>query len=402
LVENRVVLAVEESRAAAILFAKPRQESGNGHVLIAPPGAGNIGDQAMVEAFVANVDGPVTVVVRRDGDVSEMPADLQERVTELVLPGLLYGLPHEHLRAMTLLAPVLARSRSLSVIGADIMDGAYWESPSVRRFRLARLASMMGLDTRVIGFSWNASPSRAARRAMVAASSKTDLLVRDPLSAERLRTDGAVRTVSVADIALLTRPRPIDEELDRWITRRREEGRRVVLLNANGLIEATTGMVNTYANLVGSRFADDCAFIAVPHVSRGTPTDVDLARMLEERIGDRDRVIAIDRLLSPGQIASLADRADLAVTGRMHLTVLSTSVGTPVVTVGYQGKVAGLYALIGTDMSIESGPVAREGLLPLVEKALASLPELREAVSAARPAMIELARRNVAGLGRTS
>lgn len=400
-VENRAVLAVEDARAASAIGRVPSSGEATHHVLIAPPGAGNIGDQAMVEAFVEAVDGPVVTVVRRSGDVRPMPTHLQSRVTELVLPGLLYGLPHDHVRDVIRLAPVLARARSLSVVGADIMDGAYWESPSVRRFRVARLAAARGIDSRVLGFSWNAKPSRAARRAMVSASQVVELLARDPASESRLRADGGRRIVPVADIALLTRPRPLPDDIDEWCSAREGEGRRIVLLNANGLIEHETRMIDTFLKLLDASASANCAFLAVPHVSRGTPTDVELALELQRRVGDRARLAAVDRLLSPGEIASLAQRSDLAVTGRMHLTVLSTSVGTPVVTVGYQGKVAGLYELIGTDTMIDGGEPARGGLLALIERAIAELPELAAAVEAARPALLDLARRNVARIEAT-
>ncbi|HEX5858659.1 MAG TPA: hypothetical protein VFY91_11180, partial [Microbacterium sp.] len=67
------------------------------HVLIAPPGAGNIGDQAMVEAFLAAADLPVTVVTRNADDF-RLPGDLAPRATILPLSELFYGQGAGHRR----------------------------------------------------------------------------------------------------------------------------------------------------------------------------------------------------------------------------------------------------------------------------------------------------------------
>ncbi len=405
LAENRLVLAVEDWRGSAILRKAGKSQvpahRSDAHILLAPPGAGNIGDQAMVEAFVASVSGPVLIITRRAGDVREMPQELAERATVVVMPGLLYGLPWQHLRDLQRLAPPLRGALSFSVVGADIMDGAYWESPSVRRFRLARFAAELGVDSRVLGFSWNDAPSPAARREMVRASRALDLLARDPKSVSRLIADGGERVVPVADIALLTEPRPITEiGVEGWCAEQRSEGRRIVLLNANGLIEASSGLVDTYEALINSPVGSSCAFVALPHVSRGVPSDIDLVDALMEKVGDRAEVFPIRRLLSPGEVASLASLADLAVTGRMHLSILSASVGTPTVTVGYQGKVAGFYELLGTSSFINGGAEARRGLLSLIEESLRNLDELTSTVELAREGLRDKARRNVAGLDR--
>jgi polysaccharide pyruvyl transferase WcaK-like protein len=88
----------------------------------------------------------------------------------------------------------------------------------------------------------------------------------------------------------------------------------------------------------------------------------------------------------------------------MHLTILATTVGTPALTIGYQGKVAGLYDALGTDTWIDVDANTPERLLALLDDALARGAELRAAVAEALPLLRDRSRRNLDGLrgGATS
>lgn len=396
-VENRSILAAEERALRRRVARSPAPTSHNGHILIAAPGNGNVGDQAALEAFVAGVEGRVTIVVRRASDLAALPPESEARVQIVPLPGLLYGTPWQAVSAGSRLVELLQNARSLSVIGADVMDGVYWEAPSIRRFRAAGLAAELGLPARILGFSWSEHPTRLARDTMARTSAIVDLCARDPISAARLLADGAVRLTEVADLAFQTRRAPLPEELRTWLTAQRAERRRIVLLNSNGLIERLASTVAAYRDVI-ARAGRDTVFVAVPHVSRGTPSDVDLARDLGTLVADPTRLAVIDELLAPGQVAELAAQADLVVTGRMHLAILSATVGTPAVTIGYQGKVAGLYESLAIDTWLDVDARTRERLPDLVLDALERAPQLRSSVEAALPALLERSRRNVRGL----
>ena len=67
-------------------------------------------------------------------------------------------------------AALIRRARSVSVVGADMMDGKYSLRGSVRRSLLAQAAAEAGVPTRILGFSWNAAARLAARRSLIAAS----------------------------------------------------------------------------------------------------------------------------------------------------------------------------------------------------------------------------------------
>ena len=102
------------------------------HVLVAPPGGGNIGDQALVEAYLENITGPVRVIVRRAADLV-VPAEQAERIEVVELPALLYRVDAAHRRDIVRLRALLADAVSFAVVGADIMDGRYSPRGSVNR-----------------------------------------------------------------------------------------------------------------------------------------------------------------------------------------------------------------------------------------------------------------------------
>lgn len=364
------------------------------HVLVAPPGRGNIGDQALVEAFVEAVDGPVHVVVRTAEDFV-VPAHLADRTTVIPLPALVYGTAIGRARDLRRLAALMTGARSFSVIGADVMDGAYVERASISRSLLARRAAERGFDSRIVGFSWNATPRAGATAALRAASDAgAALYLRDPLSAERARRDGLGVRES-ADIVFTARTRD-DDAVTRWVPDL-APGERLVLVNASGLVDAT---VEAYTETVALLRGHGCRVAIIPHVSRHGADDLPLCRAIADRFAHDDAVTLIPRLLSPGEVRGLGARADLTVTGRMHLAVMSLMAGTPAVTVATQGKVEGLMSLFAApQLCVEPGDGFERRLRGAVSSVLSDLAGTREAIAARVDAVTELAWANVEGLG---
>ena len=191
------------------LTLRTRRGDGTAHLLIAPPGGGNIGDQALVEAFVEATAGPVVVVVRHIGDI-DIPTRLSARMRLVPLPALVYGSAIGHWRDAAKLDRELRAAASVSVVGADIMDGAYVLRASVNRAGLAERLARLGWEPRILGFSWNDTPNPAAKTAIRRASGAgVRMLLRDPLSAERARRDG-ISVTDTADLVFLATSRDDD------------------------------------------------------------------------------------------------------------------------------------------------------------------------------------------------
>ncbi|GAA4777008.1 polysaccharide pyruvyl transferase family protein [Microbacterium gilvum] len=366
-----------------------------GHILIAGPGEGSIGDEAMYEAFVKTCPGPLTVIARRPEDL--LWTSDREDVEYVYLPSLLYGQGGRRAALKTVLT--LAQSaESVSLVGADIMDGVYSEFASVRRFRTVAASATCGADARVLGFSWNNAPAPRARRAMQETSAIAQLSARDERSAERLRADGGQRVVTVSDLAFLTEPNVAleDRVLADWVTQQRAEGRQIVLVNANPRQEKRfPGLRDAYVRLIRTLLDDGISCILVPHDSRGGERSEEayLAGIASE-FATETALFHVENAPMPAQVVAIAREVDLVVSGRMHLVVLASVARRATVAFDYQDKFEGLYRLLGYDGRI-AGP---EGADRLVERVRVALTERESSEDALRASWPEVIRRSTLNL----
>ncbi|PTL72663.1 hypothetical protein C1I63_07250 [Rathayibacter caricis DSM 15933] len=366
------------------------------HLLLAAPGSGNIGDQAMLEAFLENTSGPVVIIERFAGDVV-VPADQADRVEVVVLSHLVYGVGEDHAADLRRFAELVRRASTFSVIGADMMDGKYSLRGSVRRSLLAQLAAEAGVPTRILGFSWNGSARLAAKRSLAAASRAGAVpMLRDPVSAERARGDRAKGVVEVTDIVFSarTRDRSARDALDLPV------GVPYALVNASALVAKSVDQVPEYERIVARLRAAGVHVVLLPHVSRPIGDDKVAVRAVAERVGT-EGVTVVDRVLFPAEIRGLAEDALLVVTGRMHLAIMSLSLGVPAITLATQGKVEGIMRLIGLpELCVEPVPGFADAVLPVLDRILTG-PDgggLRATIAAALPEVTRLSALNTQGL----
>lgn len=362
------------------------------HVLLVAPGAGNVGDQAMFEAFLERTTGRVTVVARRSADVV-VPAEHGDRVTVALLPDLIYGSGRSHRRDVASLAELLSTAASFSVVGADIMDGRYVLRASVARSVLAGAAAAAGVPTRILGFSWNGNARPAARKQLVAATHRGVVpLLRDPLSLRRAERDGVTRVVPVADIVFSA------TSIDRSWGKRYKGDKPLALVNVSGLISREVDQSVEYVAIVEHLLSIGYDVLLLPHVSRPDADDVVSCVAIQERIG-ADRVALAPELPTPAQVRGLTEVADIVITGRMHLAIMSLWNSTPAITLATQGKVEGLMELIGApELCVEPTRGFGAVVVERLGSILATESTTRAALVAARPRLEELSLANTQGL----
>lgn len=389
-----VYRAVFRRTLASARTREPAQER-RWHLLVAPPGGGNIGDQAMVEAFLENTTGPVRVIVRTADDIRIPPAQLHRARLEPIR-SLIYGDGIDHLRAIAEFSRLLESSVSLTVVGADIMDGAYNVSASVRRADVATLARDVGVDARILGFSWNGRAHPGALRALARAGrAGTSLLLRDPVSAGRARQDGLENVVDAADVVFAARTSSasaVDEFLGE-----RASGEYAVV-NASGLVARSMDQVAEYSTVVRALLDADITVVLLPHVIRSSANDAIACLAIQERVGD-DRVIFIDRLLEPAEVRGLCAGARLVLTGRMHLAIQAMWSSVPAIALSTQGKVEGLMALFGSEeLCVQPGDGLAARVVPIVTDILADRDAYGATIAENLLRVRELADRNFNGL----
>lgn len=383
---------LDRTRVVRRLARSPRTP--RAHVLLAAPGGGNIGDQALAEAFLESTTGPVVVVTRGPGDV-EVPAWAADRVEVVPLPALVYGTGKKHRDALDRFADLLAEASDVSVVGADVMDGRYSLRASVNRASVAHAAAAAGVPARILGFSWNASPRAAARIAVTRASRAGVLtLLRDPASARRASADGVPEVRETADIVFAARTvaEPPADALA-------GVNAPFALVNVSGLIGKGVDQAEEYVRVVGHLRATGHHVVLLPHVSRPGADDMTACTAILERFAGDDGVTLVRRLLAPAEIRGLTARAALTVTGRMHLAIMSLWNGTPAVTLATQGKVEGLMEMLGTpELCVEPRPGFGAAVVEVVDAVRPEGSRVRAAIAAALPAVLERAARNTEGL----
>ncbi|MFD6700723.1 MULTISPECIES: polysaccharide pyruvyl transferase family protein [unclassified Microbacterium] len=396
----RLVHAVERMRVLAHPRRRPlRRGSDQGEqdrdrdAVMLPAGGGNIGDQAMFEAYLANTPGDV-VAVMRDADAYVIPEEDCARVRVLHAPLLSGGTLRGRWREVRALADQLRAARSFAVIGADIMDGGYNRAEAVTRAEMLRLARRLGADARLLGFSWGEKVDSAASAALARAAREARLFVRDPISAERLHRAG-IAAVEAADLVFAADGEREPADVSAWLVQHPDPGP-VVIVNLSGLIERRTDLVPEFVALIDRLTAEGMRVVLLPHCLRDADDDLAVCRRAGEAAARADRVLLVERALRPAEVRWLTARASAVVTGRMHLSILALGQGTPVVVLRTRGKVEGLARMFGLeDYTLDPAP----GIGDKAGTALADLfadTTLRERIGARLPHVRALAQRQFA------
>lgn len=319
--------------------------------LIAAPGGGNIGDQAMLEAFLLNVQGKKLIIMTNRNPL-KIPPRYALDAEVIQMPGLIYGQPHTFLRDFVRFISLMPHLKALSVIGADVMDGGYNPHASAMRAHVAIFAARAGIPSRILGFSWNTNPHKNAVSALRAASEKgVELLVRDAISQQRLSQLGISNSVLSADVVFANQ-RQQDQDIEDILEYC--QGKPVALVNASGLIAKEIDQLEEYKTIINKLKDEQYSVVLLPHVIREGGNDLDVCKAIAALYPD---IYFVDRLLEPDQIKRLANVAKLVVTGRMHLSIMSINAGTPAIVLSTQGKVDGLMAFFSLpELSLEPEP----------------------------------------------
>ncbi|HEY6781382.1 MAG TPA: polysaccharide pyruvyl transferase family protein, partial [Thermoleophilaceae bacterium] len=226
-------------RWAATAGLRPLALPGQQRVLVLPPYApGSLGDEALMEGTLGELRRrgwePAIVEYRREqrwGPLKDCPSlDLSAffHLDRQVAP-----LSRADLARFK---AALAGYDRFVMIGADILDGYYNPSRTMRRLLLADIAARSGLATSVISCSFNAIPARRAAQAMQALPDSVRVAVRDEISHARTERVLGRPCELVADVAFLMTPDTsavrVAEVAD-WAARQRAQGRLVIGTNLN-------------------------------------------------------------------------------------------------------------------------------------------------------------------------
>lgn len=331
-------------------------------VLIAPPGGGNVGDQALVEACDLVLGSrQLTVVGDRSAFCGSIGRD------SIILPGLFYGSLPRHWLSLGMLAARVQPLADLHLIGADILDGKYNCKASELRLTTLVAFQSSGSIANIVGFSWNENPNPRCSSALRILDSRGGRIhARDPISLDRLNSDGVSGARPAADIVFVDNRRV--SQLSGLVNISASE--RFALINVSAMI-GYDHLGADYKMIAAGLLNNGLIPVLVPHVSRRGSDDFETCAELAAELGSNCRML--QRLPTPKEVRRLASSAELVITGRMHLAVMALSVQTPAIALETQGKVEGLMKLFGvTDMCVYPAPGMGEEVLYLISELMSN------------------------------
>lgn len=381
-------------------------------LILLPAGCGSLGDDAMVRGLLAQRDGPLAgwnVDLLSIYDAERWPGFAGVRSVITLSPGAA-GTPSGVLEKMETIFP---HYDAFALIGADVLDGHYSAPESRLRLALVNMANRLGLASTVFGFSFNERPHPDALSDLADLAARVQLHVRDPVSLRRLAGHGIRNATLVADLAFLMPPAGpsfATQEIEAWIRAQKMASRTVAIFNlsSQALAEAGEARERTLDELSGMLATlistHGLSVLWLPHdlrdARRAQDSDVAIAMALAGRVPKVPGVQEHHRLFvsgDAGEVKRLAGMTDLAITGRMHVAIAALGMGVPTIGISYQDKFEGLWEHFGVSgCNVEARSFDCRKLEEICMKMLARLDGERAKIEANSPAVIELARKNLA------
>jgi polysaccharide pyruvyl transferase WcaK-like protein len=386
--------ALRDSTAVAKV-AQSAHVYGPRHLLVPTVGKGNIGDQAMFESFLLNTTKPVTMIVQHD-DGHDIPASSRDRVQKIVIPDLFSTRPWRRRRIRRRVAGLIASHSTFSVVGADVMDGAYSAAESSIRFGMLCIANALDTPNRVLGFSWNGVPPKSVRRTLNISQPRSLLCARDPHSFARLLGEGSYNLLQTADVVFTMNALESYDRIKPWLS---DQGHReIVIINVSGILARKGVRATEYVEVARHLVQRGCSVIVLPHVIRAGDDDLAACRAMAAKFGPSPHLHLIENLLTPSQVAWVAVHASAVLTGRMHLSILSLNQGVPAAILSTQGKISGVMELFDTpQLMLEPEGEFSASAITALDQILDD-PSIRSRISEHLPRVRELSALNFAGL----
>lgn len=358
--------------------------------LIAPTEPGSYGDSAMIVSTIHKLQSKnlnVVVIGATNAWTSEL-AEYNLFIKTRAVRGL-----YSRFKSWPLLAFffILDRPQSIYLFGADVMDGFYSVERSLARMAVLHLATSFSTDVRLLGFSFNDSPSETCRNYLKEISeSGVKLFARDSVSSQRLSANG-INNTNVADIAFMLEPQR-DFHFDIYAN--------YVCVNLNAIQYQKFGdsFINKVVEYLNHLQSDGLNLVFLPHDDRlyDGLSDFSLMEKVFNRLALKDKAYLFKEKLNAQKIRALASKAQFCIVGRKHMGVGALGEGIPTIFFGYQGKQEGLLKSFNIEpflALLEPSSNVQEWLVTTNEF-INSLDIIKAKIKEALPKVISLSEKN--------
>ena len=327
-----------------LIFRPSSFEKDSSHFILPHPGNGNIGDQAMLDSIVNFLGNECVLIVENKSKFSQVNK-LSEQIEIVEIPNLIYGNFFRSIIGIFHFLRISNKIKTFSMIGADVMDGRYNCRASINRLILLRFVNALKIDSRITGFSWSEHANPLTLKLLQSISSSTQLYVRDPVSARRLRESGISSITEVTDLAFYDKKLTNFSDVEQWVS---SSIKPIVLVNISGLglkdNNAFANHVSQYIYIVNFLRNKGYRILVIPHVFRKIDGDLEVSKLLFDGACTLEDFL-IQKPFTPAQERHLLLQVSFVITGRMHVAVIALSSGKPAIGVETMGKVKGLFDL---------------------------------------------------------
>ena len=399
LLEPEWLITAEISLARFLvkLLPRVRRQTRGLRLLLTPFPKGSRGDEALLLGSLDASSEPLVVLAHRPLAALRRLVSRPHRVW--VIPGLLYAFPPLSFFSSFLFLLRARRAATFTLVGADLLDGAYWQGPSLRRILLSSALVDLGVTVEVVGFSWPIEPDVLCEKALASIAHRVTLKPRDAVSARRLVERGIPVTSTGADVALgiVRIPPEPPSDVDKWLKEQFSEGRRVLAAGLHGhLLPLKTDRVSL-SSLLKSE-TQPWALLLVPMDERFFAGDRKRARAIARWArGANIPVFVLGRQTSVRDLLAILSRVTAVVAFRMHMSILAFRVGVPCMGVDYNDKFVGTFGHFDTEEYVIPRDQLAHQLSHVWPSFLDSLEDVRHRVRMSLPRVRELA---VSGQGQ--
>lgn len=291
------------------------------------------------------------------------------------------------------------------LMGADCLDGKYGRRTSLQRLRFISLASQLGLQTRILGFSYNGNADSRIQKELIQVSRHSKLFVRDRFSGRRLSSFIKENIVEVADMAFIVDPEKYNipnqtrEFCNKLQQLRNTQKYQIIAINLCGWHHTNLDqfLYNFAENIIRmSNLNQKLRFILLPHDNRdGKINDVATLSILENLLKPvKNKIFFADFIQTGIEAKLIVKYADILITGRMHLAIAALSQNVPALSLIYQGKFEGLYHFYDFDRLYFYSPDKTDELFLVLEIIMQNTKQLSLHIKNKNKEIFELAKRN--------
>lgn len=296
------------------------------------------------------------------------------------------------------------------VVGADVMDGYYNYYVPFHMMMFVDIASRLGCQAVVLGFSFNKSPWPDLKRIFEMTNRAVHINLRDAVSLERFSAFCRRGADLVADAAFCLKPSldsDVKRDVQRWVEKTHAEGRLAIAFNIHPMLfkDASAGQVKQLVEAAANALEAVCKsravnFLFLPHDFRKDVGDNVCLKPLTKELalrGLEDWFYHLEKEYSASEIKAAAGQVDGVITARMHLAIGTLGMGLPVAALTYQDKFQGLFRhfdlpnwlLISPKDILESDQLEKMMIRFIDENA-----DLKGKVKAKLPEIMQLSRKN--------